>query len=53
MDPQKLKDIAGRLQKGGKGAGLGVGVLAAAGGLAYAAYQSMYTGIYLFATLAG
>ena len=44
MDPQKLKDVAGRLQKGGRGAGIGVGFLAAAGGLAYGLYQSMYTG---------
>lgn len=44
MDPQKLKDIAGRLQKGGRGAGLGLGLLAAAGGLAYGAFQSFYTG---------
>ena len=44
MDPNKVKDFAGRLQKGSKGAGLGLGLLAAAGGAAYALYQSMYTG---------
>jgi len=43
MDPQKMKDMAGRLQRGGKGAGVGVGLLAAAGGLAYGLYQSVYT----------
>jgi len=43
MDPQNLKDMAGRLQKGGKGAGLGLGLLAAAGGLAYGIHQSLYT----------
>lgn len=43
MDPQNLKDIAGRLQRGGKGAGVGLGFLAAAGAAAYGLYQSMYT----------
>jgi len=43
MDPQNFKDLAGRLQRGGKGAGIGVGLLAAAGGLAYGLYQSLYT----------
>lgn len=43
MDPKNLKDIAGRLQKGGKGAGLGLGLLAAAGGAIYGLAQSMYT----------
>lgn len=43
MDPNKLNDFANRLMKGGKGAGLGLGFLAAAGGVAYGLYQSMYT----------
>ena len=44
MDPNKVSDILGRLQRGGKGAGLGAGFLAAAGGLCYGLYQSFYTG---------
>ena len=44
MDPQKLKDIAGRLQKGGKGASASIGLLAVAGGALYGLYKSMYTG---------
>ena len=44
MDPDKLKDIAGRLRRGGRGAGLGGTFLAAAGALSYGVYQSMYTG---------
>lgn len=44
MDPQKLNDFAGRLKKAGKGGGIGVGLLAAAGAAAYGLYQSMYTG---------
>merc|ERR1712141_559563 len=43
MDKNKLNDIAGRLQKGGKGAGAGLGFLAAAGALGYGLYKSMYT----------
>lgn len=43
MDKSKLTDLANRLAKGGKGAGVGLGFLAAAGGLAYGLYQSMYT----------
>jgi len=43
MDPKKLNDLAGRLQKGGKGAGVGIGLLAAAGGIAYGISQSFYT----------
>jgi prohibitin 2 len=43
MDKNKLTDLANRLAKGGKGAGVGLGFLAAAGGLAYGFYQSMYT----------
>lgn len=38
-----MQDFAGRLQKGGKGLGRGAGLLAVAGGLAYAASQSFYT----------
>jgi prohibitin 2 len=43
MDPKNLKDMAGRLQRGGKGAGIGLGLLGAAAGLAYGMYQSLYT----------
>lgn len=43
MDPNKVQDLLGRLQKGGKGAGIGLGVLAAVGGLAYGLSQSFYT----------
>jgi len=43
MDPQNLKDMAGRLQKGSKGAGIGVGLLGAAVAGAYGVYQSLYT----------
>ena len=44
MDPNKLNDLAGRVMKGGKGAGIGLGFLAAAGSVAYGLFQSMYTG---------
>ena len=44
MDQNKINDVLGRMQKGGKGAGLGVGFLAAAVGVGYGIYQSMYTG---------
>ena len=44
MDKNKLNDLAGRLQRGGKGAGVGLGFLAAAGGIVYGLYQSLYTG---------
>ena len=44
MDPNKLGDLAGRLQKGGRGAGVGGGLLAAVGALAYGISQSFYTG---------
>ena len=47
MDVNKLNDLANRIMKGGRGAGAGVGVLAAIGGAAYALYRSMYTGILL------
>lgn len=43
MDPKNFQDLAGKIQKGGKGAGLGLGLLAAVGGLAYGASQSFYT----------
>jgi prohibitin 2 len=43
MDPNKLNDLANRMIKGGKGAGIGLGFLAAAGGVAYGLFQSMYT----------
>lgn len=43
MDKNKLNDLAGRLQRGGKGAGVGLGFLAAAGGIVYGIYQSLYT----------
>ncbi len=44
MDPEKMKDFAGRLQKGGRGAGVGLGFLGAAGAVVYGLYKSMYTG---------
>lgn len=44
MDKNKLSDLAGRLQKGGKGAGIGAGLIAAAGAAMYGIYQSFYTG---------
>lgn len=43
MDPKKLGDLAGRVRSGGKGLGTGFGLLAAAGGIAYAISQSVYT----------
>ncbi|XP_046347411.1 prohibitin-2-like [Haliotis rufescens] len=43
MDPKKLGDLMGRLRSGGKGAGAGIGLLAAAGGLAYGVTQALYT----------
>jgi len=43
MDPQNLKNIASKLQQGGKGAGLGVGLLAAVGLAGYGVTQAMYT----------
>ena len=43
MNPNQIKDLLGRLARGSKGVGLGVGLLGAAAGLAYGASQSMYT----------
>jgi len=47
MDVNKLNDLANRIMKGGRGAGVGMGFLAAIGGAAYGLYQSMYTGVLL------
>jgi prohibitin 2 len=44
MENKNWGELLGRLQKGGKGAGIGLGFLAAAGSAAYGLYQSMYTG---------
>ena len=42
---EKLNEVLSKLSKGGgKGAGAGLGFLVAAGGLAYAAANSFYTG---------
>lgn len=43
MDPKKAADMANRMKKMGKGGGIGVGVLAAAGAAAYGLSQSFYT----------
>lgn len=43
MDPQKAQDMANRMKKLGKGGGIGVGLLAAAGATAYALANSFYT----------
>lgn len=43
MDPKKMGDLLGRLKGGGKGARVGLGLLAAAGGLAYGIANSFYT----------
>ena len=45
MDPAKVREFAGRLSKGGKGAGPGLGLLGAAAALSYGLYKAMYTGI--------
>ena len=44
MDPKKAADMANRMKKMGKGGGIGVGVLAAAGAAVYGLTQSFYTG---------
>ena len=41
----KFKDMAGRFGKGGGGLGTGIKLLLAAGGLGFAATQSVYTGL--------
>jgi len=38
-----MTDMANRLMKGGRGASVGLGVVAAVGGVAYGLFQSMYT----------
>jgi len=38
-----MQDMANRLLKGGRGASMGLGVVAAVGGVAYGLFQSMYT----------
>lgn len=43
----KFKDIAGRFGKGGGGLGTGIKLLLAAGGLGFAATQSVYTGLFI------
>ncbi len=44
MDPQNLKDLAGRIQRGGRGAKTSIGFALVAGAVGYGLYQSMYTG---------
>lgn len=39
-----MEDIGGRLARGGKGAGVGVGLIGAIGAAAAAIYQAVYTG---------
>lgn len=43
MDPSKLKDAAGRMASGGKGVGIGGGVVAVIAAGAYALSKSLYT----------
>lgn len=43
MDPKKINDFMGRVARGGRGAGIGAGFIAAAAGAAYGIYQSLYT----------
>ena len=45
MDLNKLTELANRLMKGGRGAGVGIGFLAAVGGAVYGLSHSMYTGM--------
>ena len=44
MDKQKINDLAGKMMKGGKGAGVGAGFLALSGAVLYGAYNSFFTG---------
>ena len=39
-----MEDIGGRLARGGKGAGIGAGLLGAIGAAAMGLYQAVYTG---------
>lgn len=39
-----MEDVAGRMARAPKGAGIGVGLLGALGAAAYGLYQSVYTG---------
>mgnify|MGYP001793597685 CR=1 FL=1 len=43
-----MEDVAGRMARAPKGAGLGVGLLGALGAAAYGLYQSVFTGKRLF-----
>lgn len=43
MDPQNLKDMAGRFRSGGKGFGVGGGVVAVVAAAAYGLSKSLYT----------
>lgn len=43
MDPKKLQDVAGRLKSGGKGLGVGGGLIAAVAAAGYALSKAMYT----------
>lgn len=44
MDKQKISDLAGKLARNGKGAGVGAGVMALVGAAVYGGYQSLFTG---------
>lgn len=48
MAQQKGQEAINKILKNSKGAGLGVGLLAAAGASIYAAMNSMFTGKYWF-----
>lgn len=41
----KMEDMANRMAKGGKGAGMGLGLMGALGAAAIGLYQSIYTGM--------
>lgn len=47
MSAQKAAEAASRVFANPKGIGGGIGLLAAAGGLAYGAYQSFFTSMFL------